>query len=197
MYACIGTILDNFEILQYVNRNDPRMRREFRVAKELLSEIEAILEPLAAFQTVIQTSCKPFGYASLAMIFHLLQHYGFDLSNGIVPFDDEVSLEAPGPVSYSQKVFQIRESDGRKPRRIGDFSANGQDFFETLTRHLAFRINQRQNNRLYELVALFTDPFLKKFAKKILGLGNKKLNWYVKTSWRWSRIVLRLRRLLL
>ena len=109
------------------------------------------------------------------MIFHLLKRYGFDLNSGIVPFKEKLDLEAPTAESEiaSKRVFLVltEKSDfqDREPKALSTFSKAAKSFFETLCEHLAFRFNQRQNNRLYEVIGVYVDPLLKKFAKSVFG----------------------------
>lgn len=160
----------------------------------LLCEILAIVTPIdLILQKISQTTSKPFGFATLPLVYFTLIYYGFEMPNGLfylseisIP-SDEVLKEKVNlyPLNFTNRIskvvlqYPLLDSPEKKvAKKLGEFSAAGFEFFRCFLNHIKYRLVTQRGNRYYfEICSLFLDPMMKKYAKVICGIGNGQFNY--------------------
>lgn len=167
LYNQILVFTKNYSLLQTI-----RKETDLPTLYELSSilEIEAILNDFMVIQKLSQTTKSPFGYATLPMIFVILNHFNVDLSNGLLD-----ASNVDGNYEEADVYFNVLgtsdaelEAGTRQAKFLSDFSGTGSKFFICFVKHLIFRfVQQRRNIRFYEIVGMFIDPVMKEFCKNV------------------------------
>jgi hypothetical protein len=145
----------------------------------LLIEIEAILEPLGDFfQTMTQKTSVPWGFATMPLIALLLHRYRILFPSGLCYPDDWCIEGIQEDVMFS--CYQIRDGTISSERRVislDQMSPEAQGFYKVVASHIIFRFGIKRENRFfYEILAVFTDPFMKEYIPLVFCEGPLAFN---------------------